>query len=58
VLIDFLHANAEVFVWSPSDMRGIPREVIEHSLDIRTGFRLVKQHLCQFDKDRRSSQEP
>jgi hypothetical protein len=34
VLVDFLHANAEVFVWSPSDMPGIPRDVAEHSLDI------------------------
>jgi hypothetical protein len=34
VLIDFLHVNAEVFGWSPSDMLGILREVAEHSLDI------------------------
>jgi hypothetical protein len=34
VLVDFLRANAEVFVWSPSDMPGIPRDVAEHSLDI------------------------
>jgi hypothetical protein len=34
VLVDFLRANAEVFVWSPSDMPGIPRDVTEHSLDI------------------------
>jgi hypothetical protein len=34
VLVDFLRANADIFAWSPSDMPGIPREVIEHSLDI------------------------
>jgi hypothetical protein len=34
VLVDFLHANAGVFAWSPSDMPGIPRDVAEHSLDI------------------------
>jgi hypothetical protein len=34
VLVDFLHANIDIFTWSPSDMPGIPREVAEHSLDI------------------------
>jgi hypothetical protein len=34
VLVDFLHANVEVFAWSPLDMPGIPRDVAEHSLDI------------------------
>jgi hypothetical protein len=34
VLVDFLHVNAEIFTWIPSDMLGIPREVTEHSLDI------------------------
>ena len=42
VLIDFLHANADVFPWSPSDMPGIAREVAEHSLDIRAGSKPVK----------------
>jgi hypothetical protein len=45
VLVDFLRANAEVFAWSPSDMPGIPRDVVEHSLDIRAGARPVKQPL-------------
>jgi len=31
VLVDFLRANADIFAWSPSDMPGIPREVVEHS---------------------------
>ena len=43
MLVDFLRANAEVFAWSPSDMPGIPRNVAEHSLDIRAGARPVKQ---------------
>jgi hypothetical protein len=34
VLVDFLYANTDIFAWSPSDMPGIPREVVEHSLDI------------------------
>jgi ribonuclease HI len=53
VLVDFLRANAEVFEWSPSDMPGIPRDVVEHSLDIRAGARPVKQHLRCFDEEKR-----
>jgi hypothetical protein len=53
VLVDFLCANAEVFAWSPSDMPGILRKVDEHSLDIRTSSRLVKQHLLRFYEEKR-----
>jgi hypothetical protein len=53
VLVDFLRANADVFAWSPSDMPGIPRDVAEHSLDIRAGARPVKQPLCRFDEEKR-----
>jgi hypothetical protein len=35
VLVDFLHANADIFAWSPSDMTDILRDVAEHPLDIR-----------------------
>jgi hypothetical protein len=53
VLVDFLRANAEVFAWSPSDMLGIPRDVAEHSLDIRADARPVKQPLRRFDEEKR-----
>jgi hypothetical protein len=53
VLVDFLHANAEIFAWSSSDMPGIPRDVAEHSLDIRAGARPVKQPLHHFDEEKR-----
>jgi hypothetical protein len=53
VLIDFLHANADIFAWSPSDMPGIPREVAEHSLDILPHSRAVQQRLRRFDKEQR-----
>jgi hypothetical protein len=52
VLVDFLRANAEVFVWSPLDMPGIPRDVAEHSLDIRARARPVKQHLRRFNEEK------
>jgi hypothetical protein len=53
VLVDSLRASADVFAWSPSDMPGIPRDVAEHSLDIRAGARPVKQPLRLFDKEKR-----
>jgi hypothetical protein len=53
VLVDFLRANADVFAWSPSDMPGIPRDVAEHSLDIRAGARPVRQPLRRFDEEKR-----
>jgi hypothetical protein len=53
MLVDFLHADAETFAWSPSDMPGILRDVVEHSLDIRAGARPVKQHLRRFDEEKR-----
>jgi hypothetical protein len=43
VLIDFLRANSNMFMWSPSDMPSIPREVTEHSLDIQAGSKPVRQ---------------
>jgi hypothetical protein len=53
VLVDFLCANANIFAWSPSDMPGIPREVVEHSLDILPHSRVVQQRLRCFDEERR-----
>jgi hypothetical protein len=53
VLVDFLCANADIYAWSPSDMPGIPREVVEHSLDILPHSRAVQQRLRCFDEERR-----
>jgi hypothetical protein len=53
VLVNFLHANTEVFAWSPSDMPDISRDVAEHSLDIQAGARPVKQSLRRFDEEKR-----
>jgi hypothetical protein len=53
VLVDFLRANADIFVWSPSDMPSIPREVAEHSLDILPHSCAVQQRLRRFDEERR-----
>jgi hypothetical protein len=53
VLADFLRANIDIFTWSPSDMPGIPREVTEHTLEIRAGSKPVKQRLRRFDEEKR-----
>jgi hypothetical protein len=53
VLVDFLHANADIFAWSPSDMPGILREVAEHSLDILPRSLAMQQRLRHFDEERR-----
>ena len=36
----------------PSDMLGIPREVAEHALKIRPGFKSVKPRLRRFNKEK------
>jgi len=52
VLIDFLCANSDMIVWSPSDMPGIPREVAKHALEIRAGSKPVKQRLRRFNEEK------
>jgi hypothetical protein len=53
VLVDFPRANTDIFAWSPSDMPGILREVVEHSLDILPHSRAVQQQLRRFDEEQR-----
>ena len=33
-LIETLAKNKDVFAWSASDLKGVSRDIIEHSLDI------------------------
>jgi hypothetical protein len=47
VLVAFLQANVDVFAWEPSQMPGIPREVIEHHLKINPDARPVSQKPCR-----------
>jgi hypothetical protein len=53
VLVDFLRANIDIFVWSPSDMPSIPREVVEHALEIQASSKPMKQRLRHFDEEKR-----
>jgi hypothetical protein len=43
MLVTFLRANVDVFAWQPSQMHGIPREVIEHHLKVYPDARPVQQ---------------
>jgi hypothetical protein len=52
VLVDFLKANLDVFVWKTSDMKGIPREVAEHKMNINLGSKSVKQRLRRFNDEK------
>jgi hypothetical protein len=55
VLVDFLYANKDIFMWKPSDMPGIPREVIEHALWMKSGSKPLKQCLRHFDEEKRKA---
>ena len=50
-LVGFLMENADIFTWEPTDLPGIPRDVIEHHLAVRPDARPVKQ------KPRRQAQD-
>ena len=41
-LVKFLRANKEVFAWEPKQLAGVPRQVIEHHLNICPNVRPVK----------------
>jgi hypothetical protein len=51
-LIDFLCMEKDIFAWIPSNMNGIPSEVVEHSLRISPGPKPVKQRLRRFDEEK------
>nr|ABA94361.1 retrotransposon protein, putative, Ty3-gypsy subclass [Oryza sativa Japonica Group] len=48
-------AVIDIFTWKPSDMPGIPREVIEHSLHVKEDAKPSKQRLCRFAQDRKDA---
>lgn len=52
MLVNFLYQNEDIFVWKPFDMPGVLRMVVEHSLMIKPGSRVVKQLQRQFKVER------
>jgi hypothetical protein len=55
VLISFLRANRDIFAWKPADMPGVPRELIEHCLNVDPKATPKRQHLRRFADDRRDA---
>jgi hypothetical protein len=55
MLVTFLRKNLDVFAWQISDMPGIPREVIEHKLEIDPAFKPIKQTERKYTPDRREA---
>jgi hypothetical protein len=53
MLTNFLRDHADIFAWTPSDMSGVPRELVEHSLDVSKMAKPLKQKLRHFAKDRK-----
>jgi hypothetical protein len=55
MLVTFLRTNLNVFAWQISDMSGIPREVIEHNLDIDPAFKPINQKERRYTLERRET---
>ena len=41
-LVKFLRSNKEVFTWEPKELAGVPRQVIEHHLNVCPNLRPMK----------------
>jgi hypothetical protein len=54
-LVSFLRANRDIFAWKPADMPGVPRNLIEHSLNVDPKATPKRQHLRRFADDRRDA---
>jgi hypothetical protein len=50
-LVSFLRANRDIFAWKPVDMPGVPRNLIEHSLNEDPKATPKRQHLRRFADD-------
>ena len=53
MLVNFLRENRNIIAWSTDDLVGVPRELAEHSLNVRKDAKPVKQPLRRFAEDRR-----
>ena len=45
----------DVFAWKPSDMPGVPRDLIEHSLNVNSKAKPIKQKLRRFARDKKEA---
>jgi hypothetical protein len=44
-----------VFAWRPTDMLGVPRHLIEHSLNVSKTARPIKQKIRRFARDKKEA---
>ena len=51
-LIQTLAKNKDVFTWSVSDLKGVNRDIIEHSLDTNPKVKPRKQHQRKMSEER------
>jgi hypothetical protein len=51
-LIETLAKNKNVFAWSASDLKGVSRDIIQHSLDINPKIKPRKQRQRKISEDR------
>jgi hypothetical protein len=42
MLVSFLREHVDIFAWKPSDMPDVPRELIEHSLNVSATTKPIK----------------
>ena len=55
MLISFLREHVDVFVWKPTNMPDVPRELIEHSLNVSTTAKPIKQKLQRFAQEKKEA---
>jgi hypothetical protein len=48
-------ANRDVFAWKPADMPGVPKELIEHSLNVKATAIPKEQRLQRFSAEKREA---
>jgi hypothetical protein len=55
MIVSFLRADRDIFAWKPADMPGVPRRLIEHSLNVDPKGTPKRQHLRRFADERRDT---
>ena len=51
-LILFLRNNEDILIWSPKDLKGVSREIIQHTLNVYPNAKPKKQKLQKASKER------
>jgi hypothetical protein len=48
MVVKLLQDSRDIFAWNPTDVVAVPRELIEHTLNIDPSAKPIKQKLRQF----------